>query len=519
MEKVNGLTIVVIMLSIAIIAAVSNQFFVENINADYLYGFETASNLLSNKSIAGQNFPIAPYYFPDLVVLMGLALVTSNVAILHYLYSLLFLTAYYFLVYELFRASGIQQRLAVFGALLALISYFCILPNHLTFLRDWPVSHHSVILVSLFYLQYYLKNRTTYLNKWVVFSGIFLCFISDKLLFVQFMAPFSMILLKDLFYKQVNSKIVYLMCGTFLIVFAIGAFANDFMAHWFSSSYSFDISLYRIRKWILLGDTFNQAMQLARESFVANAAFYIILFIYDVIGLMATIYLFVENKKNDLNLRSALLFLLLAQIFNVILALLSGKLTDADASHFRYLETIYFYPPIIMSLLLMHYMTRFRGNIIAAFVIIGVSGALFVNNNQALLQHFNLHQPYVDEVRCVDQLKNQYPITNGLATYWHVRMIRMLSKTGVMISQVDNDFNLTNRIDNKLYFYADSKQSIPLRYQFVVVDDLPKDKILQMAGQPDKKVYCHQLEFWLYYAALSQQRLNNAMAPQFAKLV
>lgn len=515
MGRVNGLTLLGMAVAVLILTAAANQFFIEHINSDYLFGFETARTLLQTHTLAGQNFPIAPYYFPDLLVLMLLSLFTLNITLLHFLYSILFLSVYLYLVYRLFKSSGFSSSVAMNGALFCLLSYFCILPDGLRFLREWPLSHQSVLLMSLFCLCYYMNNKHC-LNYWLIATLQCLCFMSDKLLFVQFMAPFTIILINDFYNKKINGKTLVYFCGIFLVIFVMGGFINDFLTHYFAASFSFDISLYRVRKIVLLGETLHKLAQFFQASYSNNTFFYQVLLVYNSIALSLAVYLFADKKAHDEALRTIVMFLCLAQLINLVLAILSGKLTDADAEHFRYVDTMYVYPPILVALLLMRYLTECRLIIWIMAAILVVSCGVFYHTNFSLLSRFSLDQPYYNVHYCLDTLAEKNKLKNGLAEYWQVRFVRMLSKNKLMISQVDEQLHLLNKIDNRLFFYADSNKKIPLQYQFIIVNQLPSDLIIKNVGMPDQIAHCGELTIWLYLAKNSQARLNHYFVPQFA---
>jgi hypothetical protein len=83
-----------------------------------------------------------------------------------------------------------------------------------------------------------------------------------------------------------------------------------------------------------------------------------------------------------------------------------------------------------------------------------------------------------------NELANHYHLTNGLAEFWNVRSVRMLSKNGLVITQINNNLDFQNLSDNRRFFYANVKNKTPYHYQFIIVDNLPRNKIIRLAS-PD----------------------------------
>jgi hypothetical protein len=526
MKKIKPLVgIMVFFIAIILLAAASNQFFVEYITSDYLYGFEVAANLIHNKTIAGQNFPAAPYFFPDIVIIMLLEAVTHNISLLHFLYSFLFLMLYIFLVYNLIKECGVTKKLSILGALIALVAGFFIISPGFPFLRDWPLSHLMVLLLSLFFLQYYLRYRQqsdfSLFRCIILFIFLYLSYVSDNLLFVQFMFPFSMIILLDLYLKKTNKKFAVSLLIIFFLVFLLGAKIADSLAHYFDASFSLNVSLYRLRKMEQLGNTLSNMLYIFADNIHKNPVFYGMLALYNGVSIVLTAILYKKTKiglyfENGVRVLG---FLWLAQISNIILALLVGKFSEP--AHLRYLDTIYFFPSISLALvisLLLNKNLYVKSLFIFIMVLFFSCISLFFYNNFTLLEKFNLAVPYNNSVQCIDALQSKYLIKNGLAEYWHVRVVRMLSKKGLMISQIDNHMNFINLIDNRNFFWLDVKKKIPFVYQFIIVNDLPKDKIQQVIGQPDKVVFCPKLEVWLYVKPASMAKLNNYFIPKLVSI-
>lgn len=216
---------------------------------------------------------------------------------------------------------------------------------------------------------------------------------------------------------------------------------------------------------------------------------------------MSIVLFFALRRRKQLsnNLLIILMYFYSAQIFNIILAVLCGKFSDVG--RFRYLDTLHIFPAIALALtianciekqLFLQQIYRWVG------VMLALNFATFFQINYPFLRDFTLHQPYNAFVDCVDNLQKTYPIQNGLGEYWDVKEIRMLSKRGIMMTQVDRDFNFYNFIDNKHSFEKNTK------YQFVIVTphselrSISKENVRKKMGEPHKIAMCANREIWLY---------------------
>jgi hypothetical protein len=504
---------------IALLSAASNQFFIQFINSDYLLIAEIAKNVLHTKSIAGQNFPAAPYFFPDTFIAICLEGFSKNITVTHFLYSFLFLSTYCYLVYNLFRKTSISRSLAEIGTFIALSISFTILPLQLTFLRDWPGSHLSMFLYSLFFIGYYIQNRNlkpTVIRTALLFIGTYLFFISDNLLFAQLMFPLSVLIIFDLLLKKSNKYFSYSLLALFLLVIMCSLKITDLLTTYFDASFSLNVSLFRIRKAAKIGLTIHQALSVFADSIKENMLFYGVLFICHLSNLILGLVLYLKHKSGRIqaekliNVGRILAFLYIAQLSNIMLAILVGKLHGAP--DLRYTDIIDFFPAIGLALLIITFLNNKLYTLtLTLFSITFIASclAIFFNTNYLSLKQFSFNAPYNTSVQCLDELANHYHLKNGLAEFWNVRSVRMLSKNGLVITQINNNLDFQNLSDNRRFFYEDVKHKTPYRYQFIIVDNLPREKIKTVVGKPDSIVHCDNREIWLYAEKDSSEKLNS----------
>lgn len=501
-----------IIVSVFILSASANHYFKEYINSDALYLFETAKNLIQTKTLAGQNFPIAAYFFPDLMLLMGLNTFSHNITVLHYMYSCLFLITYFFIIYQLFYTSLRHSDYALLGTVCVIIGCFFLIAPPFSFLQDWQGSHLSVLLMSLTLLILYIKWAE--LHWWhygVLFILLYLMFISDKLIFVQLMVPLAGLAIID---KERQKKNAMALCVLFLCVIFFGVFTDKWLCRYGQMSVSFNASLFRIRHFHEVDKKILIALQLLKETLKRNPWIYVELFFLTVLSVSLCLLLYFKKQNAAFgNLWRIVGFLYLAELSNVVLGVLAGKFSHLE--HIRYFAPLYFFPVIASMLLCVHCVairlySKWIYFFLSGLAVVGVFS--FGNQQLVSLRTFNLKPPYTESIQCLDNLTLEYPIQNGLGDYWHARLVRALSKKGLRMTQVDKNLNLVNYLDNILFFYTDRDLKKRPTYQFIIVDNLKTSLILQRVGAPNVIVHCQTLTAWLYLTP--NQRLNQTVAQQ-----
>lgn len=501
--------LILISAAIFLLAALSNQFFISNLNSDTLYLFETAKFLFSHKTLAGQNEPVAPYYFPDLMLLTTFNFLTANILMQHFLYGMMFLITYCVMVYQLIRLCFYEKNIALWGTLLALATSFLIIFPHFLFLEEWPASHLSVVIFSLFFINFYIRTlkKTLTIKTFIIFFGlIFAIFISDKIVFSQLLFPVSGLIVGDAITQKISVKKAVIWLGMFLLIIML-SLTLDKKLHYFAMSISYNGNLFRIHNVFMLHQTIIYQCQLLLAALKKNSLQYVLLLLYQI----PSLFLFKKNLKFP-HLSRVILFLWISQVSNLLLVLLAGKFNTLD--HLRYLALFYFYPSILFALTILFLFKNKRYSkiiLILNVLFIGCSMGIFCKINYPLLQTFNLQPLYPESVRCLDALTNTYSMHNGLAHYWYMRESRLFSRKHLQISQIDKWLNRVNYIDNKANFYEKNKKTLPLSYQFIIINELPKTSVIKKIGSPDKIVFCQHNEIWLYQASDHLARFNQAI--------
>lgn len=498
---------------ILIVAAISNQLLLITINSDALYVFELAENVVRGIILSGQNVPAAPYFFPDAAFIALLHLITHNISLLHYIHAVVFLSAFCFLVYQLINLSLENRFYARLGSLIASVAVFLVIVPQFYFLQDFLGAHLSIVIYSIGFLWFYLKNRHKPLPIpycFCIFVLTFLIFISDNLLFPQLLFPLFILIVIDLFCKKINKSFAYRILILFLFATVLGAKIEFFLNYFFDITISNNVSLFRIRKIKELDKTIVLAIQIFSSSIRENPYGFIIILFNHFVTIVLGCFLYAHKKQFKLNtLFDILIFLYIVQISNLILAVLVGKITAPP--HLRYLDPLFIFPAVSAALVMMHVLmaTSFKKimNVLIFLVILG-SEVFFVRQYREI--HADIFsKPYTGLNQCLDMLSKKYNLTHGLAEYWNVRLFRMLSKENVKISQINNQLQFFNFTDNKSFFYTDSTKKSHPNYQFIIVNQLPKESIIANVGQPGRIEYCSNYEIWLYVDKVRNARMNQ----------
>lgn len=498
-----------------IVALLANQLFLEFLSGDTLYDIETAANFWHNKSFAYQNFPIAPCYFPDLFIYIVLELFTHNIAILHFAYLCIFFTVEFAVIFSLMRLSGLNKKDAFFGLSFASASFFLIIPPGMS-LTEWKGSHFSSLLFSVFVFLYYLRNRNNpirWQSFFALFLGSFIIYVSDNIIVMYLMAPLGLVILVDSFLNQSLRKTAFSFYAVFVLTILAGVKIPALIELLTSTSFSNNGSLFRIPAHEMLGQRFMNFPGLMLQHMKMFTLFYCMIGFYNLMVFIGLIVLIRQARqaKQDLSYVFRIVgFLYVSQILNVLLTIMAGKIDVIP--QIRYLTPLFFYPTVALGVIVSHLYAKkeirpFLNTLCVGIALVWIS--TYIYNYRNLFNKISLAQPYSADAACMDQLHDQYQIKNGVAEYWSVRPVRMMSKKGVKITQVNGNLKFFNQIDNEIHAYQDIKSKSRLSYQFVIVNELPKNKIEAAIGKPDRIVACPISEVWLYVNNSSNAKLNR----------
>ncbi len=190
------------------------------------------------------------------------------------------------------------------------------------------------------------------------------------------------------------------------------------------------------------------------------------------------------NYKRGM-IRFLVVYFLFEVIFIWIATIINGGATT------RYLLPIFFGMPLLMFILANPYKRNVLFNL-ACYSSLLVMGYNTIN----LVVDFDANKLlptsyYLGEVACLDEIAKDYNVHYGIAQYWDVKKVNVLSKNGVELATVNDKLEYTNWVDTSSYRHAG--------YDFAFIDlaksgdYLPNvDLIKQINGDPMVEVMCGQ---------------------------
>ncbi len=104
-----------------------------------------------------------------------------------------------------------------------------------------------------------------------------------------------------------------------------------------------------------------------------------------------------------------------------------------------------------------------------------------------------------DVAACLRPLRERLGLHAGLAGYWDARPIEVATHWSLQVDQIaaDGHAYLWGN-DRRWYRHALGDPARPPAYDFIVMRDLPPDRILAAYGPPDTVVPCAPTEVWVY---------------------
>ena len=209
------------------------------------------------------------------------------------------------------------------------------------------------------------------------------------------------------------------------------------------------------------------------------------------LGIVISCILLVYNYKRGM-IRFLVVCFLFEFIFIWIATIING------GTNTRYLLPIFFGGPLLMFILANPYKRNVLFNL-ACYSSLLVMGYNTIN----LLVDFDSNKLlptsyYPGEVACLDEIAKNYNVHYGIAQYWDVKKVNILSKNDVELATVNDKLEYTNWMDTSSYRHAG--------YDFAFIDlaksgdYLPNvDLIKQINGEPIVDIMCGQRWLVLVY--------------------
>lgn len=504
-------------------------------SSDDLYAVEMADHVLANgPDLAGWHMPLAPYLFPDIAAVLAIRPFVSDLAVLFFLYCLLFCSALAAVTAWLARECGLSRvraaavGLAAVASLLALFSGGAYLGGGVLLYR--ACSHAGAVLVGLLALAFVLRGLRRgfgWVSGPLFVTATALGVLSDQLLVVQFLAPICL----ALFYLVVLRAVPLRRAATPVLLLAAAGL------------------LAQVLKWqlpklgiVLLG--FSRPARLANLPGSLPAAWEFattilpacvegrpvlkwVLVLHAGVALFLTLRLpalltrrgtgrseeaipeaGVDAARARLAFAAATLLIPACNLGAVALAAANGLVTN----EIRYILALSFVPFVSLGVLLSSFPRDRRQVLGTAYLVVAflfTVGTVVARGPS--LGSRPLRQPYPELARAIDELVREGGHTHGLAEFWSARHLRYLCKSGVCINTALPDGRpWLHSTGPDTYLFPDRHALPTPTYTFVVFRHPPHEdmgldrKLLAVQfGPPSEKRVVGKHEIWLY------RRLNN----------
>lgn len=481
---IYAILLVVFVFGNADILEVERHFF----NSDTLYLPSIYRDVFQNGNLFSDfNFNPAPNFFPD----MGLHFLLMKLFNQDFrLVALLFSVVQLFVVFVTldriahYLKFTIQQRNFGIG-LLFLFFVPAVFSNDFLFTFYFIInSYHlsSFILgLWLFIMILNLNSKVyTILLPLVIALGI----ISDKLLLVNFIAPFLGVLLISLVFKKFKTipnvwkGLVLTILG---VIMGLGILELNTKYEWISIAqtdlkFSWDGLLNSIDFFFY--QTINYLTSFSWVSLVVLLA---------IVAFLLYLVKVLKSFKVEFDMKSIFLFLMINTI--LFTPLIMGKITGLDSMRYNY------HGLILLIFMLPYLLKDFSVHIEKVKVVLLIIPIilLFKFNSSGVFNVLNL---YPKDTIWLEKAQEQYNLKYGVATYWKAKKNTMFSHKGLKIYNVHDDLKVYRHVSNNTWYFndVDNKGEQPVFNYFISDNDKMTANILEVF--PDaQQIYLNEQLF------------------------
>ncbi|MFB3787070.1 MAG: hypothetical protein ACE15F_11955 [bacterium] len=198
----------------------------------------------------------------------------------------------------------------------------------------------------------------------------------------------------------------------------------------------------------------------------------------------------------------SLLFFLVFTLFSLAGCLSSSIYASfwISPSERRYLLPCYLLPLIGVTMALFHC----RGRIPSwcksiLFSSVAIYSAAVILPEGLILRWQDLRLPYPKNARCLDRLAYDTGLRYGYGDYWSAKFLTVHSRAGVRVNQLYPNLALYSWINNFTWYgNAPAGTGRYPEYQFIVMDRMQKNRVLEEFGEPAFQQNCQGSEIYIY---------------------
>jgi hypothetical protein len=503
-------------------------------NTDNLYCWDLCGDVMAGRLLTGWHLPGAPYFFPDMLLLLPIRCLTSS--------PLVGFCAYCFVLYLLMlaaltwlaRLTGLPWReaglLSCTGLVFLLAAYLDPPYGGRAQLLFHAGSHVGLILLGLAAIAFSVRTLQQGLS-WqaaglAVLVGAVATY-SDRLLAVQFLAPAVLALLVLMACRRVPWRralalvaILSLAAGLYLPI-RIGMSRLGFQ------TVSLDTGAEKSSPLALAALLANLWPDW-RKQYVLQAILPLSLLAAGALAITCFRRRVDENETpagrglDRMSLLFVALFLLSSPLCNIAAMLGTGQAENPAV--LRYGLTCFMLPFLFLGLLLRwlpgwaaRSAVGFR---LAVFAFTIYQAYLFVPAMSR--QHFEL--PYPPLARELDRLARERGPMRGLAGFWSARHLTALSREGVRLNVVTASGQPWLHANSPDRYLSPDPRDLRLpAFNFIIVSrkglpdpDVRPEDIEREYGPPREKIAVDQREIWLY-DEVSNPNLEKFLLGQLAQ--
>jgi hypothetical protein len=488
-------------------------------NSDNLWCNSFCEDVLTGADLAGWNFPGAPYFFPDILLLLPCQWLGRDLVAVYFAYDALFYAAFLAALYALARQVGLERRPAFVTAAAALtflaVTHLRGAYQGVGQLMGHPGNHIGAILVGVMLLALFARalRRGHGRAGAAAFVAVgALGTVSDNLLVVQFILPACLALGLLWLWRKVSfgqlARHAAVVGAALLLAEGLRLLVERFGCKF----EGFAVDIHRPRR----GDftaLFGQLWRVVGDQ-------HILLVFLGLTALAALLVLWARRgagrgaEEPGLAALFVALTVLLAPVCNVLVlfAVGMGRHNAVD----RYSVAVYFVPFLFPGLLLRLLPGRV-GQVGGAALLVFVV-ALALHQFRLLLPTVSrdkLAQPYPPLAQAIDRLVEEHGPMQGVAGYWSARHLSFLTHSRTRIVPLLMDCSPFPHGSNANWYIDPRPGRLTLpEYRLVVVAAsrglAPKPEVLAAHfGEPQKKIRVGPDQLWLY------DRLDNAAFDRF----
>jgi hypothetical protein len=510
-------------------------------SSDHLYCLHFCDDLVHGRDLRGWHLPAAPYLFPDMVILSGLTLLTSDTATVFLLYSVIQYLVMFAVLWWIFRLMNFSRREAFTTSALGvtLLLAACFHPDYeiRSLLLLNPGNHMACHLVGLAATALVLHGLVKG-YRWV--SAVFLvvvcslCAFSDHLLIAQFLVPISASVLLLALVRLTTMRRALLTTGLLGLAVLLAMTKQRVLTRLGFVPMRLTLSY----QWPGL-NAFKEFASIFWESFCDQWMMLVVILLHFLFALSAIAFGIrrIRQKQSsaenadatDINVHPnspAILFivliLLLAPLCNAA-ALMIAKMVNISTLY-RYLYTWLQLPFLFIAMWPRLYPWQPLRRLVPVSILAVVFFRLITFPDPLPIDHFDARYPPL--ARALDEMVRKHGRLRGFAEYWRAREMHYLTHERVEVLPILSWGLPWFHGTNPNSFLTDDRRDLTIPdYQFVIVptsgEQGPDPEHIQSRyGKPAEIIAVLGYEIWRYERLANRQLdlfLRAQLAQRFAE--